>query len=195
MEGAHHRLELGDLFAALPVGGVLVVRSEEGDRVVAPVVGEALLEEVGVVHELVHREQLHRRHPQIREVLDGGGVGQAAVGAAQALGDAGVTGREPLDVDLIDDRLVQWAVGASVRRPVEERVVDDGLGTVRCAVVVVALVLGADLVGEGGGVGVEQALDGLGVRVEEELGGVGPAPGSGLPWAMDAEAVALARCH
>src|SRR6266513_2336705 len=38
MEAAHHRFELGDLFADLPAAGIFSMRSEETDRVVAPVV-------------------------------------------------------------------------------------------------------------------------------------------------------------
>ena len=53
-------LELRDLLAASAARGVLVVRREEADRVVAPVVAQAALDQVRVVHELVHRQQLDR---------------------------------------------------------------------------------------------------------------------------------------
>ena len=43
-----------------PVGGVVGVRGEEAERVVAPVVAQALLEQGAVVDELVHRHQLDR---------------------------------------------------------------------------------------------------------------------------------------
>src|ERR1700748_234336 len=38
VQAAHHRFELGDLFAHLPTAGILSMRSEKADRVVAPVV-------------------------------------------------------------------------------------------------------------------------------------------------------------
>ena len=73
-----HRLELGDAGRAPPRDGVAVVRGEEGDRVVAPVVAQAALDEVVVVDELVHRHQLDRRDAERREVVDDGRVGDAA---------------------------------------------------------------------------------------------------------------------
>ena len=88
-----HRLELGDLLAPLAGGGVLVVRGEEADRVVAPVVPQPALDEVGVVDELVHGQQLHGGDAEPGEVVDGGGVGQAGVGAALRLGDVRDGGR------------------------------------------------------------------------------------------------------
>ena len=47
--------------SAVAGDGVGVVRGEEGDRVVAPVVAQSTVDEVVVVHELVHRHQLDRR--------------------------------------------------------------------------------------------------------------------------------------
>ena len=66
---------------------VLVVRREEADRVVAPVVAQPAVDEVRVVDELVHGQQLDRRDAEPGEVLDRGRVGEAGVGAAQRLGD------------------------------------------------------------------------------------------------------------
>ena len=77
-----HRLELlhladGTRRAPGVVDGVAVVRGEEGDRVVAPVVAQAALDEVVVVDELVHRHQLDGRDAERGEVLDDGRVGDA----------------------------------------------------------------------------------------------------------------------
>ena len=82
-----HRLELGDLLAPLAGGGVVVVRGEEADRVVAPVVAQPPLDQVGVVDELVHGQELDGGDAEPGEVLDGGGMGQAGVGAPLRLGD------------------------------------------------------------------------------------------------------------
>ena len=57
----HHLLEVLHLLAPLTAVVVLVVRREEPDRVVAPVVAQAAVDEVLVVDELVHRLQLDRR--------------------------------------------------------------------------------------------------------------------------------------
>ena len=106
VHGLDHGLELLDLLAVLAVGGVGVVRGEEADGVVAPVVRQALLLQVGVVDELVDGHELQRRDPQAGEVLDDGRLGQSGVGAAQVLGDLLVEPGYALDVRLVDDRLV-----------------------------------------------------------------------------------------
>ena len=51
-----HRLELTNLPARHPGGGIAVVRSEERDRVVAPVVGEAPVGQLALWHQLVDRQ-------------------------------------------------------------------------------------------------------------------------------------------
>ena len=63
-------LELLHLLAALAARGVLVVRREVADRVVAPVVAQAALDEVRVVDELVDRQQLDRGDAEPLQVLD-----------------------------------------------------------------------------------------------------------------------------
>ena len=132
-----HLLELGDLLAALAAPRVVVVRREEADRVVAPVVAQALLDEVRVVHELVHGQQLDGRDAERRQVADRRRMGEAGVRAAQLLGDVRVAHREALDVRLVDDRLVQRPARRAVRRPVEVRVDDDRARHERRAVGVV----------------------------------------------------------
>ena len=57
----HHRLELAHRLVA---GREALVGGEEADGVVAPVVGEAALDQVPLVDELVHRQQLDGRHAQ-----------------------------------------------------------------------------------------------------------------------------------
>ena len=62
---------------------VLVVRREVADRVVAPVVAQAALEQRRVLHELVDRQQLDGGDAELLQVLDGHRVRHAGVGAAQ----------------------------------------------------------------------------------------------------------------
>ncbi len=83
VERAHHRLELLHLLAALSGARVLVVRREETDRVVAPVVAQPALDQLRVVHELVDRQELDRRDAERAEVVDRDGMREAGVGAAE----------------------------------------------------------------------------------------------------------------
>ena len=146
---ADHRLELLHLAARPAVRlRVGVVGGQERDGVVAPVVREALLLQVVVGDELVHRHELHRGDAQVLQVLDHHRVRQARVGAAQLLGDAGVLDGEALDVRLVDHGLVVGDARVAVAAPVEERVDDHGLRHERRRVGVAALVRAAERVAE-----------------------------------------------
>ena len=114
----HHLLELAHRLAA---GREAVVGREEADRVVAPVVGQAALDQVALVDVLVHRQQLHGGHAQPLQVLDGRVRGQPAVRAAQLLGYVGMPLREALDVDLVDERPLPGRSSAGGRRPSRRR--------------------------------------------------------------------------
>ena len=83
VEVLHHLAELLHLLAGL-APGVVVVRREEPDRVVAPVVAQTLLDEVAVVDELVHRQQLDRGDAEVVQMLDERRVGEAAVACPAA---------------------------------------------------------------------------------------------------------------
>ena len=63
-----HPLELDDLGTVLAATRVLVVRREVADRVVTPVVTQAVRNEPTVMYELVHRHELDRGHPELRQV-------------------------------------------------------------------------------------------------------------------------------
>jgi hypothetical protein len=117
VQGADHRLELRHLLAELPGGGVLVVRGEEADRVVAPVVAQAALGQVAVVDELVHRQQLDGGDAEVQQVLDHRRVSEARVGAALVLGYVRMQLRQPADVGLVDDALVVAGYAAGGRCP------------------------------------------------------------------------------
>ena len=77
VQGLDHGLELGDLSAAVAGRAVLAVRGEEADAVVAPVVPQALLLQVAVLDELVHRQQFDRGDAEVGEMLDGGRMSRA----------------------------------------------------------------------------------------------------------------------
>ena len=115
-----HALELLDL-VALAAGGVRRVRREERQRVVAPVVAQALVEQRAVLDELVHRHQLDRGDADLLQVLDDGRVRQAGVRPAVLLRDLRVELGEPLDVRLVDDRPVVGRVRVAGRPPSRSR--------------------------------------------------------------------------
>jgi hypothetical protein len=173
VEGAHHALELLHLVPARARRRVPVVRGQVADRVVAPVVAQPLLDEVAVLRELVDREELDGGHAEAREVVDGLGRGQAGVGATQLRGHRRVGGGEPLDVDLVDDRLVPRRAGRPVVGPVEEGADDHRALGVGSAVRIVRRAVGvAEVVAEHGLVPVDLALDRLAVRVSRSLAGL-----------------------
>jgi hypothetical protein len=116
----HHLLELAHLPAAVAAAGVARVRREEVEGAVPPVVGEPLVDQVPVVHEVVDGKELQRRDADGLEVLDDGRVRHAGVGAAQLLRHVGMQGREPLDVRLVDDRAVPGVRG--LRSPFQSNV-------------------------------------------------------------------------
>ena len=93
------------------------MRGEEREGVVAPVVAQPLLQQGAVLDELVDRHQLDRGDAELGQVVGDRGVGQAGVRAAQLLGDVGVQLGQPLDVGLVDDRLVVGDVRAAGRPP------------------------------------------------------------------------------
>ena len=176
MQRPDHRLELGDLAVRPGCGGVAVVRGQEGDRVVTPVIRQAAVREPSLGHELVHRHQLDRGDAQPRQVLDHGRMGQPGVGAALPRRHQRMAQREAAHVRLVDEGLVIRGPRRLVVAPVERRVDDHVPRHVRGAV------RGADGRAVVHPVGVQRlmpaqlALDGLAVRVEQELRRIAPVP-------------------
>ncbi len=190
MQGLDHLLELAHLLARGPRGRVLVVRSEEADRVVAPVVAEALVSERRVLHELVRRQELDGGDPEVGEVLDRCRVRESGVGAADLLGDVGVLLREALDVHLVHDGVGVGGPRAGVAVPVEVAVGDDGLRHRARRVGVVPLLRVLHVVAEERLPPLVRPVDRGRVGVEQELRRVVPQPVRRVPGAVDPEAVA-----
>ncbi len=190
-----HGLELLHLLAVLAGGAVGAVRRQESDGVVAPVVGQSVVDQMVVLHELVHRHQLHRSDAELAQVIDHGGMRQAGIGAADLGRDPRVVDGQTLDVGLVDDALVVRRVRVAVVLPVEERVDDNRLHHVRAAVKVVAVVRRVELVAEQGLVPVDLTLDRLGVGVEQQLRRVAPVPVRRVVGTVHPEAVALTRAE
>ena len=72
------------------------MRGEVADGVVAPVVGQAPLDEERLRHALMHRQQLHRGDAEIDQMGDGGLVTEPGVGAPQLGGTSGWVMVKPL---------------------------------------------------------------------------------------------------
>ena len=86
----HHALELA-LRPGAAVGGVARLGREEAERVVAPVVAQALLDQAVVVDEGVHRQQLDRGDAEaLAGARSPAAMRQPGVGAAQLLRHVGV---------------------------------------------------------------------------------------------------------
>ena len=97
-----HVAELVHRAERIPARAVRLVRREERDRRVAPVVDLARRAVLGV--ELEHRQQLHRGDPELLEIGDL--LDQAGEGAAGLLADAGAgVAGEAAHVHLVDDGL------------------------------------------------------------------------------------------
>ena len=188
---ADHGLEFLHLVPDVAGGAVGVLRREEADRVVAPVVVEALLLERAVVDELVDGHELDRGDAELLQVLNHGRVRHAGVGAALLFGNFRVELGQALDVRLVDDRLVVGDPQLAVAVPLEERVDDDAVHGVRGRVAVIARVGVAEFVGEERRVPVDLALDGLGVGVHQQLVRVEAVAVFGFVRAVDPVAVLL----
>lgn len=191
----HRLLELQDLLAPVAPGGVRVVRGEEADGVVTPVVGETRVGEAVVLDELVHRHQLDRGDAQLRQMGDDLRVREPRVRTAQPLGQAGVKHRQALDVRLVDHRAVVVRTGTAVVTPVEVRIDHDRAHRVRRRVEVVAVVRLAERVAVDRLAPLDLPGDRTRVRVEEQLRRVAPLPALRLVRAVHPEAVALPRHH
>ena len=85
VEARHHLLELAQ--GLLAFMGIARVGREEADRVVAPIIGQASLEQVAVIDESMDRQQFDRSHPERLYVIDHGFGAEPFVGAAMGLRD------------------------------------------------------------------------------------------------------------
>ncbi len=193
VQGLHRRLELQHLLAAVAPGGVGVVRGEEPDGVVAPVVVQAHVHQAVVVDELVDRHQLQRRHAEFGQVLDHRGVGQTRVGAAQLLGQPRMAHGETLDVGLVDHRVVVLRPGRPVVAPVEVRVDHDRRHRVRGGVQVIAPVGRVEVVAVHLLAPPDRPADRTRVRVEQQFRRIAAQPPLGGVRPVDTEAVPLSR--
>ena len=175
-----------------PRRGVLVVRRQIADRVVAPVVAEPEVREPPVVDELVDGQQLDRGHAEPFQVRRGrpGRQGRRSVPRSSGV-IAGVGGGQALDVSLVDHRLVPGRAERAVVPQSKKGLMTIERGT-KGALSASCGRLG--VVADGGrrppGPS-RPPLDRLGVGIEEELRRVAALPRARSPRPVDPEAVAL----
>ena len=79
--------------------------------------------------ELVYRHQFDGGHSQAFQVINGRLVGEAGVRPSQLGWDSRVFDGEPLDVDLVDDRLMPGSAGRAVMDPAKNGSTTTDLGT------------------------------------------------------------------
>ena len=168
MERGDHRLELGHLLTARARGRVRRVGREEAEGVVTPVVRQAAGRDRGFGQEVVDRQQLDRRHPEVGQIADHGRVRETGVRPALVLGYVGMEFGEALGVQLVDDRLAP--VHGLADRRWRLRGGDDHADRDMPGRVAVGRVVD-EWAGE-----VQRAVDGPRVRVEQELGRVEAEP-------------------
>ena len=193
-----HRLELGHLATGSPGssrGRVSGVRGEAAEGVVAPVVVEPLSSKQGVVEVVVNRQQFHGRDAQCPKMVDGGGRGEPGIGPAQLHRDVGVALREPLDMDLIYDRVGVGDLRRAVVAPVECVAQDNPARHERCRIQVAVTVrrtarIAQDFIAPG-----DVAVYRPGVGIEQKLVGVAAESPCRLERSDDPVSVALPRRH
>ena len=186
----HHLLELVDLLTPVAGGAVVGVGGEEADAVVAPVVGEAALEQRRLGEELVHRQQLDRGDTEVLEVVGHHRVPETRIGPADLFGDPVVELGEALDVQLVDDGVAPPVSDRSVALPVERRVDDHAAGGRGRGVERARLRGVVDVVRQDLGAGGDRPGDREAVGVEQQLLRVEAHPARRVPRSVDAVAVA-----
>ena len=190
-----HRLELDDLPAVRTPQCVLMVRGEEADRLIAPVIAQPASDQPRVMDELVHGKQLNRRDAEPQEMVDGDRMPQAGVGAAQRARDVGMPFRKALDVELVDDRVRQRDARRPVAAPVKSRRAHDRARNVGRRIDVVALVASAGAMPVDRRMPAHVAVDGPRVGIQQKLGRIAAQASRRVPRPVHAEAVAAAREH
>ena len=98
---------------------------KEAQRVVTPEVFQPLVQQMLVIREPVHRQQLNRGNPQTFDVVDGRFVAHAVKGAAQFWWQRRIELGETLNVGFINHRLRPRHVGTVLVLPVELIRIDD----------------------------------------------------------------------
>jgi hypothetical protein len=193
MQPLDHGLEFD---AGAGARGVARLRGEIGERVVAPIVPEPLLDEAPVVDEGVHRQQLDRGDPEVDQIVDHRRRAEAGVGAAQPDRQIGMAFGQAADVGLVDQGLGPGHPRAAIAAPGECRVDDAAFGHRARVVPAVERQIparAADPVAEMGIGPAQRAVQDPGVGVDQQLVGIEAMAAARLVGAVHPVAVQLAR--
>ena len=153
-----------------------LIRSEIPDRVVAPVICEAAINEELLGDAFVDWEQFYSSYPQLDQMSNGCLVGESSISAAEFRRDVRMGHRKTLDVHLVNDGVGVRVMGARSLGPREARV--DHQATRNEA----GRVQGARLFGvtrritEHFWAVVDRAANGPGIRISQQLGRVAAHP-------------------
>ena len=79
---AHHAFELGDLLAHHAAAGIFGFRRKETDRVVAPVINQAAIDQNLVVDVMMYRQQFHRSDAEVLQIFDRAGAAESRISPA-----------------------------------------------------------------------------------------------------------------
>ena len=102
-------------FAHRMIGGrVARVGREIADRAITPVIAQAPVQQMALIHEVLDRQQLYRRHAQRLQIIDHRPAGQTGIGAAQVGRHFGMAHGETAHMQFVDQRVMP----GRARRPV-----------------------------------------------------------------------------
>ncbi len=129
-----HGLDHVAEFVAVATRQIAALGREEGQRVVAPVIAQALFQQIVVVQIGVDRQQLHGGHTQAVDVIEHGRLGEAGTGSTHVLAYLGMALGITAHVGLVNDRAVPGREQALIPFPVIGVFHHHGFGHERCAV-------------------------------------------------------------
>ena len=173
VKSSHHRLELGHLLAHLATAGILTMWRKKSDRVVAPIINQAALNQPFVIDMGVDRQEFHRSDPEILQVSDRRFAPQAGIGAAQLLRNIRPKLCETFYMHLVNHRLSQRRSRLAVVAPIKCIVDHDRLGHAPGVVAKILreiLLLVAHDVGKHFVSPIHAARDRFRVRIDQYLG-------------------------
>src|SRR5262249_31987200 len=117
------------------IGCVVRLGSKESDGVIAPIVGELLLQKMPVIDESVDGHQLNGSNAKRFDVSDDLAHGEPGEGAAALAGDRGMHTREAANMQFVKNGVIPGnAAATSVTTPTETGVDDDALRNKRAAI-------------------------------------------------------------
>ena len=196
--GVVQRRDRGAEIADGVAAGVALIRREEAERVVAPIIAQAAVEQIAVVEKEMHRQELDGGDAEAAQMLDHARLGQPAIAAARLGRNVGAPLGEAFDVGLVDDRVFPGDARALLVRPSMRDVDDHRLVHVARIVAPVegqVLLLAAGAVAEMRVVPGEVAGQPLAVGVDQQLRRIEAVPGRRLIRPVHAVAVKLPGRH